>query len=174
MAADRLAAAAWIRERAPMLDYLSRGIEAGNHIDGPGRSEAEPRGCPLKITKMAVAHDGSRLLTVESNGAHRVRHEVPVPPGACPVSRNPISGVAIIIYRPAGCVLEVVSITQALAWATGGGDGAPRSVEQLAAWLARECMVSLGVAVAVRVDLQINPGPQRIVADHAAVLPRNA
>ena len=69
--------------------------------------------------------------------------------------------------------LIVVALHGAMSWATSRAEGAPRSVEELAAWLASEAAAVLGVAVAVRLDLIVQPGPQRIVVDHA-VLSRNA
>ena len=88
-------------------------------------------------------------------------------------SKNPISGTASIIYHPNNRALEAVSLFDALRWAMSGAREAPRSVEHLARWLAVEACAAVGVPVAVRLDIIINPGPQRIVVDHA-VLPRDA
>ena len=126
----------------------------------------------MSIPVTGMASGLERMKVVPSHGSSRIRHILPMPVGACPVSRNPISGTVAIAYRPPGMALEVVSLADALAWATGRNEGAPRSVEELAAWLAREACASLGAPVAVRLDLIINPGPQRIVVEHA-VLPRN-
>lgn len=123
----------------------------------------------IPVTTTATSTPGRRLQTVPAHGATRIRHALPAPAGACPVSHNPLSGTVTISYRPAGAALEVVSLANALAWASGRNDGAPRSVEQLAAWLAEEARAVLGVPVAVRLDLIINPGPQRIVVDHAVL-----
>jgi hypothetical protein len=127
----------------------------------------------IPITAMAQLCAGSRIATVDAAGCAKIRHALPVTPGACPRSGNPVSGTASIIYRPVGRALEAVSLFDALGWAMSGIQGAPRSVEDLARWLAVEACAAVGVPVAVRLDLLVNPGPQRIVVDHA-VLSRNA
>lgn len=127
----------------------------------------------IPITTRAEHRPGGRIVTVDAHGCGKIRHVMPVTPGACPISKNPISGTASIIYHPAGRALEAVSLFDALRWAMSGARDAPRSVEDLARWLAVEACAAVGVPVAVRLDLLINPGPQRIVVDHA-VLPRDA
>lgn len=127
----------------------------------------------IPVTRMAARTAGRRILTVPAHRSGRIRHILPAPAGACPISGNPLSGSVTLAYRPAGVALEVVSLAAALAWATGRNEGAPRSVEELAAWLAEEACAVLGVPVAVRLDLTVNPGPQRLVVDHA-ILPRHA
>ena len=127
----------------------------------------------IPITARAELRPGSRIVTVDAHGCGKIRHVLPVVPGACPVSKNPISGTASIVYRPNGRALEAVSLFDAFRWAMSGAREAPRSVEDLARWLAVEACAAVGVQVAVRLDIIINPGPQRIVVDHA-VLPRDA
>lgn len=106
---------------------------------------------------------GALLRTVESFGVASVVHELRAPRGACPVSGNPLSGTVRISYAPVGCVLEVVALLDALAWAASGADGAPRSVEAMAHRLAAECGAAVGVPVVVVLDLVIRPGRQRLV-----------
>ena len=127
----------------------------------------------IPITTRAEHQPGSRIATVDASGCGKIRHVLPVVPGACPISKNPLSGTASVLYHPSGRALEAVSFFDALRWAMSGARDAPRSVEDLARWLAVEACAAVGVAVAVRLDLIINPGPQRIVVDHA-VLPRDA
>lgn len=127
----------------------------------------------IPITTRAERQPGSRIVTVDASGCNKIRHVLPVVPGACPVSKNPLSGTASVIYHPIGRALEAVSLFDALRWAMSGARDAPRSVEDLARWLAVEACAAVGVPVAIRLDLIINPGPQRIVVDHA-VLPRDA
>ena len=127
----------------------------------------------IPITTRAEHQPGSRIVTVGASGCGKIRHVLPVTTGACPRSGNPISGTASIIYHPNSRALEAVSLFDALRWAMSGARDAPRSVEDLARWLAAEACSAAGVGVAVRLDLLINPGPQRIVVDHA-VLPRDA
>lgn len=126
----------------------------------------------IPITTTASQADGTRLHTVKAHDVALVRHELPIPVGACPVSRNPESGTVAIEYRPDRVVAEVVSLHDALAWACSGHQDAPRSVEALAMWLCDQLHRACGVAVRVRLDLQVRPGPQRLVVD--AVLPRDA
>lgn len=84
------------------------------------------------------------------------------------MSRNPTAGTVAISYRPEGAALEVVSLLEALSWACSNADGAPQSVEAVAAWLAGECRAALGVRVRVLVDLTVNPGPQRLAVTAVA------
>jgi hypothetical protein len=124
----------------------------------------------IPITARAGFTPDSRFATVSSFGSSRIRHVAPIPAGACPISNNPVSGTATIVYRPNLRALEAVSVMHAITWAASGVAGAPRSVEELANWIAHQAAAATGVAIAVRLDLIINPGPQRIVVDHA-VLP---
>jgi hypothetical protein len=117
----------------------------------------------IPITSQAVAIPGTRIRLVPSHGARHVTHELPMPVAACPVSRNPLSGTVRVEYSRALGALEVVSLHDALAWACSGDPDAPRSVESLADWLARECRIAVGVPVTVTLDLVVNPGPQRLV-----------
>lgn len=126
----------------------------------------------IPITTTASQADGTRLHTVPAHGVAFVQHKLTMPVGACPVSRNPESGTITIEYRPERAVVEVVSLHSALAWACSGDTSAPRSVEALAIWLCDQMHRACGVAVRVRLDLQVWPGPQRLVVD--AVLPRDA
>lgn len=125
-----------------------------------------------RITATATPAAGTRLHVVGSCGVRIVRHELPAPIGACPFSGNPIGGSVSVTYRPAAVVVEVVSLHDALRWACSGQPGAPRSVEALAFWLCDQVHRACGVRVRVRLNLSVNPGPQRLVVD--AVLPWHA
>lgn len=106
---------------------------------------------------------GALLHTVASFGVGNVVHELPAPRGACPVSGNPLSGTVRISYDPADRTLEVVALLDTLRWAASGADGAPRSVEAMAVWLAKESAGAVGVRVAVVLDFIVRPGRQRLI-----------
>lgn len=105
---------------------------------------------------------GGCLRSVPSHGVSEVVHVLTVPPGACPVSGNPINGTLTLRYQPAGVVIEVVTLHAALAWACSAAPGAPRSVEALAAWAAKEASTTVGVPVVATLDLIVRPGRQRL------------
>lgn len=105
---------------------------------------------------------GVLLRTVDAHGVAEVAHVLSVPPGACPVSGNPLSGTLTLRYQPGAVVVEVVTLHAALAWACSGAPGAPRSVEALAGWAAREVSGAVGVPVVAVVDLVVRPGRQRL------------
>lgn len=104
----------------------------------------------------------SRLSVVDGGGVNAVRHVVRVPSSACPVSGNPIAGVAVIRYTAAVSV-EVVTLRDAMAWACSGSPGAPRSVETLAGWLRDQVTAAVGVPSSVSLYLLIRPGPQLLI-----------
>jgi hypothetical protein len=99
---------------------------------------------------------------VPSHGAAHIEHVLTVSRGACPVSGNPLGGTLSIAYTPSGEALEVVSVHASLAWACAGGPGAPRSVEELASWVAREAAAAVRAPVVVTLDLLVRPGRQRL------------
>jgi hypothetical protein len=116
----------------------------------------------VPLTRRSAAVADSHLRVVSSYGAARVEHVLHVPRGACPVSGNPLSGTLSIAYTPTAQVLEVVSLFNALQWACSGTAGAPRSVEELAAWFARQCASAVGAPVIVALDLVVRPGRQAL------------
>lgn len=103
------------------------------------------------------------LSTVDAHGVSTVRHVLRVPPGACPVSGNPLSGTISIEYAPSGKAIEVVTLHDALLWACSGVGAAPRSVEELAAWMAGQASAAVGCPCVVVLDLLVRPGRQRLV-----------
>lgn len=105
---------------------------------------------------------GERLRTVPAHGAAELTHVLTVPRGACPVSGNPLSGTLTLRYQPGAVVIEVVTLHAALAWACSAAPGAPRSVEALATWAAKEASMAVGVPVVAIVDLIVRPGRQRL------------
>ena len=113
-----------------------------------------------RVSARAWLPDGCRLHVLPALGAGSVSHALPVPAGACPVSRNPIGGTLEVSYRPASVVAEVVSLHQLLSYATTEHPEGARSMEGLACWIRREVALALGVPVAVRLTLTIMPGPQ--------------
>lgn len=117
----------------------------------------------MKITARA-APTASRVSILPAAGCGRAVHVLPIPRGACPVSGNPVAGVAVIRYAGAVHVAEVVTLLDALRWACSGADGAPRSVEELAAWLSREVSVAVGAPASCAVWVLVRPGPQLLVA----------
>lgn len=110
------------------------------------------------VSARAWRPPGCQLHVLPAQGAGQVEHRVPVPPGACPVSRNPISGDAVVRYQPADVVAEVVSLHQLVQLAATPGTS--RNVEGLAAWLHGQCRLALGVPVEVELTLHVRPGPQ--------------
>lgn len=118
------------------------------------------------VTRRATrTYGGAHIFVVPATGIALVRHTLPAPRGACPVSRNPVGGTVQISYVPKDTSLEVVSLQSALGWACARNPGAPQSVEQLARWLATEANLALGVQVRVVVDLQVRPGPQQLLVE---------
>ena len=105
---------------------------------------------------------GGCLRSVPSHGASEVVHVLAVPPGACPVSGNPLSGTLTLRYQPAAVVIEVVTLHEALGLACSAAPGAPRSVEALASWAAKEASTAVGVPVIATLDLIVRPGRQRL------------
>lgn len=108
-----------------------------------------------------------RLAVVPAPGIRAVVHTVRIPRGACPVSGNPLSGTLTLQYTPSGYTIEVVSLAAAMRWACSGSASAPRSVEDLAAWAAREAAVAVGVRVVAVVDVVVRPGRQRLRVEAA-------
>lgn len=117
----------------------------------------------IPITTRSIRADGCRVAGVPAHGARVVTHELPVRPGACPVSRNPLRGTLRICYAPAGLVAEVVTLFDAWAWAQSGADAAPKSAEQLAAWIGSEVATAVEVRVRAELDIVVNPGEQRLL-----------
>jgi hypothetical protein len=115
----------------------------------------------IPVTRRARP-SGARLCVVPSHGAAHIEHVLTVSRGACPVSGNPLGGTLSIAYTPSGEALEVVSVHASLAWACAGGPGAPRSVEELASWVAREAAAAVRAPVVVTLDLLVRPGRQRL------------
>ena len=108
------------------------------------------------ITTQATMHP-SGLATVPAAGICTSTHIVPVPSGACPVSRNPILGVAILRYEPVGCALEVVALTDYMRQIVRPLPGHPRNVEGLAARIAVDAGAALGCPVSVELILLVWP-----------------
>ncbi len=121
---------------------------------------------PVPMTRRSTAA-GEHLRVVQAFDAGRVEHVLAVPKGACPVSGNPLSGTLSLTYAPksgpSGGVLEAVSLYDTLNWACSGVPGAPRSVEELARFMARAASAALDVPVEARLDLVIRPGSQRLI-----------
>lgn len=119
---------------------------------------------PVTVRAEEPSSGGSRIWTVPAFCATEVKHVLPVPRGACPVSGNPLSGTASVTYCPDEHTLEVVSLLNALTWACSSrAPGSPKSVEELADWLADQAFHAVNVAVTVELDLQVRPGPQRLI-----------
>jgi hypothetical protein len=84
-----------------------------------------------------------------------------VPSGACPVSGNPITGIAVVSYTTTTFVIEIVSLREALIWAaTSREESAPRNIEALAEWLFVQTRQAAQTSVRVSLYLLIRPGPQ--------------
>lgn len=127
----------------------------------------------IPITSTASVIEGTRVQTVPAHCADIVIHELPMVVGACPVSRNPVSGTVRVRYAPRSgpdpwVVCEVVSLHEALAFACSGDETAPRSVESLAAWLGDQVFKAVRVRVRVELDLMVLPGPQRLIVRYWA------
>lgn len=114
----------------------------------------------VPVTLRSRGAGAAGLRVVAAHNVSHIEHILRVPRGACPVSRNPLSGTLSISYQPTGVSLEVVSLHDAIAWACNGGPGAPRSAEELALWVARTCCDALGVPVSVGLRLILRPGYQ--------------
>lgn len=117
----------------------------------------------MKVTNRAMRTE-TRVSVLPTSGCARAVHVLPIPRGACPVSGNPVAGVAVVRYTGAACVAEVVTLLAALRWGCSGEDGAPRSVEELAAWFSQEVSAAVGVAASCSVWVLVRPGPQLLVA----------
>lgn len=113
------------------------------------------------VSARAWRRAGGTLHVLAAQGAGMVEHRIPVPPGACPVSRNPLSGEVIVRYRPLDVVAEVVSLYQFVQGAASPGGS--RNVEGLAQQIHQECRAALGVDVTVELTLRVQPGPQTYV-----------
>lgn len=103
------------------------------------------------------AEDSGRLKVLPSHGAARITHIIPVPVGACPRSRNPLSGDLELSYRPQTKVVEIVSLHQFMRDACDAGEGKPRSAESLARYVAAACAEALDRTVAYRMRIEVRP-----------------
>lgn len=113
------------------------------------------------ISKRAQPAEGTRLFTMNAKPGLFIQHRLLVKPGACPVSRNPIFGLATVSYTTYNRVVEVVSLQRALTWATTSlHEDAPRNVEDLAEWIRCQVSTAVGVTAEVKVFLVVRPGPQ--------------
>lgn len=116
-----------------------------------------------KITVRAYRTGESMVLALPAYGARHVEHILQFPIGACPVSRNPLSGDITVSYDPDTHVAEVASLFDAVAWACSNVAGTPSSVEEFASWLRAEVRSAVVVDVSVVVSVVVNPGGQRLV-----------
>jgi NADPH-dependent 7-cyano-7-deazaguanine reductase QueF len=116
----------------------------------------------MKITVRAVKSGELHILPVVE-GVQVVRHRLPVVPGACPFSGNPVKGWIEIRYSPTTAVLEVVDLARYVAWVSGGREGAPQSAEEVATQAARDCSAALGRAVWVCLCLHLRPSQRLVV-----------
>jgi len=110
------------------------------------------------------------LHAMRSAGVGEIVHTLPITPRLCPRSHNPLPGGTLrLAYRPSGLVAEVVSLLAMLR----AIEGASRSVEEIPVRVASAVSMALGVAVSYRLDVMVDPGPQRMEVS-GAVLPRDA
>lgn len=113
------------------------------------------------ISSRAIPVSGTHLHVMDSQAGLKVAHRILVPSGACPVSGNPITGLAVVSYTTKDFVIEIVSLREALLWATSSREEtAPRNIEALAEWLHKQACTAAQVEVSVRLHLLIRPGPQ--------------
>lgn len=113
------------------------------------------------ISSRATPSPGTRLHVMESAKGLSVVHRMLVPSGACPVSGNPIAGVAFVSYTTSALVVEIVSLREAVVWAaTSRAESAPRNIEALAGWIHDQTRRAVRVPTRVALHLLIRPGPQ--------------
>lgn len=114
-----------------------------------------------EISARARAVPGTRVHVMDARPNLRIRHVMLVPAGACPVSGNPITGLAVVTYTTSALVVEIVSLRKALIWATTSREeGTPKNIEALAEWLHMQVSSAVRAPVQVSLYLLIRPGPQ--------------
>ena len=113
------------------------------------------------ISRRAVATGEVGLHVLSAMGAASVEHVLNMPRGACPVSKNPVSGTIRIAYQPTQVVIELVSLHRVVEHAARHNPDEARSVEGLARWLHRQLEAAVDVPVVVELDVVVMPGRQR-------------
>ena len=88
-----------------------------------------------------------------------VHEQVVTLPHCCPVTGNPQAGSTLtLIYRPLDRVLEVKSLAEYVASYRSGRDGI-RDMEGMIAQIAQDAANAVGVSVAFKGELYIDPSP---------------
>lgn len=112
------------------------------------------------VSARAWVPDGCSVAVLPVAAGVRVDLWVLFPRGACPVSGNPILGLARVQYVTSALVAELVSVRQLVVRAGRSPVAAAQSVEGCAAWISAEISRAVGVPVAVTLLLLVRPGPQ--------------